>query len=270
MANFFRVVIRIVLLALGLWVVSHSVDGSLTFALDTELPETFGALSFANLSFSGLVFNMEKGGFQTAPEADATLIYQQAAVLPVFHLYSKEAISPVLSADLPRDRLYLLVHLFLSLAMVMLFIFLLSERKKAKDQRSKTPLSQPGYSQGILLTEQVNLLTKAISDLHQINQKLEKLDKGRTHQMNQQRSNLMDFSFFCSHILTAPVARVLGLVYLMKTLNDFSSKSEVLEMLEYESLQLNKLISDMCARLEEQNLSANLNSFDQDTEEGER
>ena len=86
--------------------------------------------------------------------------------------------------------------------------------------------------------------------VNQLNQNLEQLVKERTDKINHQLDQLKKYAFMNSHELRAPLARMLGLLNLLKREKDQEEIKELLHYLHQSSTELDNVIRAMNRLLE--------------------
>lgn len=80
--------------------------------------------------------------------------------------------------------------------------------------------------------------------IEQINTSLEQTVKERTEQLEDQNKKLLEYAYFNAHKVRGPLARILGLTYLVqKSPND--NPIEMIERIEVSALELDKVIRDV-------------------------
>lgn len=83
-----------------------------------------------------------------------------------------------------------------------------------------------------------------------LNENLERLVKDRTEKINEQLSQLRKYAFMNSHEVRAPLARILGLLLLLKKEADEEQRQQLLDKLYVSSEQLDDVIRRMNRLLE--------------------
>jgi signal transduction histidine kinase len=99
-------------------------------------------------------------------------------------------------------------------------------------------------------------LISSNEEIKVLNENLERLVQERTQKINQQLEQLSKYAYMNSHEVRAPLARILGLLPLIKTENNHHSKTELLEKVYHCSEELDEVIKKM-NRLLEREISQN-------------
>jgi len=94
---------------------------------------------------------------------------------------------------------------------------------------------------------------KASNDgVKELNENLEKIVKDRTDKIREQLSQLMKYAHMNSHEVRAPLARMLGLMQLIKRENSVDTMKELLDKLYDSSTELDNVIKEMNRLLEKE------------------
>ncbi|MBI1768356.1 MAG: hypothetical protein HYR67_08275 [Bacteroidetes bacterium] len=101
--------------------------------------------------------------------------------------------------------------------------------------------------------QSLNEELKASNDgIKELNESLEQMVKERTDKINDQLSQLTKYAHMNSHELRAPLARMLGLLLLIKREDNVDQKKELLSMLYDSSTELDHVIKEMNRLLEKE------------------
>lgn len=95
-------------------------------------------------------------------------------------------------------------------------------------------------------------LTASNESVNELNENLEQLVKERTDKIKHQLDQLKKYAFMNSHGLRAPLARMLGLLNLLKREQDEKVAKELLEYLHQSSTELDNVIKQMNGVLEKE------------------
>ena len=88
--------------------------------------------------------------------------------------------------------------------------------------------------------------------LEELNSQLERLVNIRTEQIVKKNQQLLDYAFYNSHKVRGPLARVIGLVYLLRLQPNMDDKSaELVERLGNSTYELDEMIKQISKLLEE-------------------
>lgn len=103
-----------------------------------------------------------------------------------------------------------------------------------------------------LLEKQTRLVEEKNRDIGQINQSLEQKVKQRTFELEEtvknlinQNNDLEQFSYIVSHNMRAPVARILGLINLLRADCDGDEREQLMEFMRESTLGLDEIIHDL-------------------------
>lgn len=88
-------------------------------------------------------------------------------------------------------------------------------------------------------------LTVSNEGIKKLNENLEQMVNHRTEQINNQLNQLKKYAYLNSHELRAPLARILGLIELMKVETDVHQWNELLSYLHDSSTELDGVIREM-------------------------
>lgn len=95
-------------------------------------------------------------------------------------------------------------------------------------------------------------LLSSNDEIKELNENLEKIVKERTEKINDQLGQLMRYAHMNSHEVRAPLARMLGLLQLIKREDDEEQMRELLDMLYNSSIELDVVIKEMNRLLEKE------------------
>jgi len=90
------------------------------------------------------------------------------------------------------------------------------------------------------------------NEIKELNENLEKMVQERTDKINDQLGQLMRYAHMNSHEVRAPLARMLGLLQLIKRVDDVDQMKELLNMLYNSSTELDMVIKEMNRLLEKE------------------
>ena len=101
--------------------------------------------------------------------------------------------------------------------------------------------------------QSLNEELKASNDsIKELNENLEKIVKERTDKINDQLSQLTKYAHMNSHELRAPLARMLGLLHLIRREEKVDQMKELLDLLYISSAELDTVIREMNRLLEKE------------------
>jgi len=95
-----------------------------------------------------------------------------------------------------------------------------------------------------------NELQSSNGEIKELNENLEKIVKERTEKINDQLKQLVRYAHMNSHEVRAPLARMLGLLLLIKREDDEQQLKALLDMLYNSSTELDLVIKEMNCLLE--------------------
>lgn len=105
--------------------------------------------------------------------------------------------------------------------------------------------------------EELSLQNKKISEindkLRHLNENLEVRITERTQDIEQRNIQLSEYAFINSHLLRAPVARIIGLLNLFSKTKSESKRAEILEHLKQSGSDLDDVVSKINLALDEEN-----------------
>jgi len=106
----------------------------------------------------------------------------------------------------------------------------------------------------IVVNDELQRLNKELlssnDEIKELNENLEKIVKERTDKINDQLNQLMRYAHMNSHEVRAPLARMLGLLQLIKYEKDARETKQLLDMLYNSSIELDRVIKEMNRLLE--------------------
>lgn len=88
-------------------------------------------------------------------------------------------------------------------------------------------------------------LTASNEEIKKLNENLEQMVRDRTEQINKQLDRLRKYAYMNSHELRAPLARILGLLALLKHEPEANQWNELLTYMEESSKELDEVIREM-------------------------
>ncbi len=97
--------------------------------------------------------------------------------------------------------------------------------------------------------KQINTINEKLKNL---NDNLENSIKNRTKDLEQRNVQLTEYAFINSHLLRAPVARVIGLIDVFSKSKSDSIKNEILGHLKQASVELDEIVSQINKVLDEE------------------
>ncbi len=143
----------------------------------------------------------------------------------------------------------------------------ISERKKAEEEIAKYNLLLKD-----LVRERTVELEQTLAKLNLLNEKLEEKVKERTSELELRNKQLMEYAFINSHLLRAPLARLLGLSDLISREARLPADKELWSRFITETRDLDTVIrkiSDLLIEREELSRADILSSFDrEDSDKG--
>jgi hypothetical protein len=101
-----------------------------------------------------------------------------------------------------------------------------------------------------IVSQRTEELTDANQKLYSLNQNLEQIVEERTKKMNAQLDQILKYAHMNSHEVRAPLARILGLMNLIKNETNETVKKDLLEKLDASSLELDVVVRKMNRLLE--------------------
>ena len=87
--------------------------------------------------------------------------------------------------------------------------------------------------------------------MRKLNEHLESRIAERTSDLENRNAQLTEYAFINSHLLRAPVARVIGLLNLMAKTDNASKKAEITDHLNTAGKDLEEVVSKISLTLEE-------------------
>lgn len=124
------------------------------------------------------------------------------------------------------------------------------EKKKAHELLRELYLELNEQKEEI--TVQAEELKEANDEILMMNENLERIVKERTQKIEQQNIQIIGYAFANAHRVRGPLARVLGLVSLMKKGVSVEELPQYLEMLDKASQELNTVVKEINEMLEEE------------------
>ena len=97
-------------------------------------------------------------------------------------------------------------------------------------------------TQNSLLKEQHEEINNINEELKTANDYLEERIQERTRDLKEKNEQLTEYAFINSHILRAPVARIVGLINLVKALKIHKNDKEIIEHLEISGHELDEVV----------------------------
>lgn len=176
------------------------------------------------------------------------LVCLYALALIFVELFHMEWIQNVRPNDPPFiDILFLVMRIIMTLNMA---VNIKSEFERDQILLSRTLNEvQRKNNQMTNLYEEVRAQKDSLEEL---NSKLERLVSIRTEQIVKKNQQLLDYAFYNSHKVRGPLARVLGLVYLLRLQPMMDEKSkELVDRLGNSTFELDEMIKEISKVLEE-------------------
>ena len=138
---------------------------------------------------------------------------------------------------------------------IVFIINYIQEKNKALLTSSNNELS--GLKQQIeKKNEELNTQNQKINrineELRKLNDHLESRIAERTSDLEQRNSQLTEYAFINSHLLRAPVARVIGLLNLIDKTEGIEKREEILKHLNQAGVDLEKIVSKISNALEDE------------------
>ena len=147
------------------------------------------------------------------------------------------------------------VCLFISIILVITISRFSAARRRTNDQLKL--LNQEILEQKEELIQQATSLQLANEEITNINNNLEKLINERTSEVKKKNDKLIQYSFINAHKLRAPVARIIGLINILKKPKKDENIDEVVKKLEVESKDLDNVVLSINKVLEEETYNTN-------------
>jgi len=138
---------------------------------------------------------------------------------------------------------------FVSLVTAFSAILIYRRKKRINEQLRK--LNQDLLLREEEITRKSDELISLNLEMEKINQSLEQRVQERTAQIQQQNELLRSYAFVNAHHTRAPVARILGLVSLLKMKGHDDSREQLIELLDQTSRQLDAIVTEVNRKLEE-------------------
>lgn len=152
-----------------------------------------------------------------------------------------------------------LIAAFSSLLLMLLLVLVLMRRytDKKRSARELTQLNNELTLQRDMVTRQAAKLKEVNERVVDINTSLEKTVEDRTEKIQMQDAKLRRYAFSNAHLLRAPLARILGLIYAKEHYRDDLTKGQEYDELIVESaLELDGVVRDISALLSDQESEA--------------
>ena len=128
---------------------------------------------------------------------------------------------------------------------------LILEYKKNDELKEKVnrELEQLVKERTIVLEEQNVEIQKQKEEIRKMYENLEVLVQKRTFQLEERNSKIKEYSFSNSHLVRGPLARILGLINIMKIENNISL--DLFQMIEMNAKELDEVVREMNRILDE-------------------
>ncbi len=176
-------------------------------------------------------------------------VYYAVFLVPIF-IITNQILGLNETAFIPfynelRQSLYF--EYITSLLVVTLFLVQFNYSKKLK--KYSTSLEE-------LVSERTNELTITIDELHQANEELTSMNDGldlkvkdRTKELEERNYQLTEYAFINSHLLRAPLARILGLTDLIRLESTDPKTKELMDKMFNSCEELDEIIKLMSTQL---------------------
>jgi signal transduction histidine kinase len=103
-----------------------------------------------------------------------------------------------------------------------------------------------------IVEQRTEELTKTNLELHSLNENLEQLVQERTDKIKTQLNQILKYAHMNSHEVRAPLARLLGLIDLLKKEKDDAQREGLLARINTSSIELDEIVKKMNRLLEEE------------------
>lgn len=137
---------------------------------------------------------------------------------------------------------------------IIFIINFIQERNKeilASSNNELTNLKQQIEKKNEELNSQNQKIIKINDELRKLNEHLESRIAERTSDLEHRNAQLTEYAFINSHLLRAPVARVIGLLNLMDKTDNAAKKAEITDHLNIAGKDLEEVVSKISLTLEE-------------------
>jgi tetratricopeptide (TPR) repeat protein len=180
---------------------------------------------------------------ETSRIASVRLEYEmQKKQLEINHLQTDTDLKAK-DLSLKNALLYSSIIVFLLLGF---FIFtIINNNKLLKARNSEISAQQ---SELVEKNQQIELVNKKMAS---INETLEQMVRERTKVLEEQNQKLSDYAFFTAHKLRAPLARVMGLVNLLRSKINTDERPVILDHLKSSSEELDGVVRSISNTLHE-------------------
>jgi signal transduction histidine kinase len=142
------------------------------------------------------------------------------------------------------------VGLFTMLILTFLLFYNYHAKKKAKELLEGLYFELNEQKEEI--TVQAEELREANEEILSMNNNLEKAVKERTQQIEKQNVQIIGYAFANAHRVRGPLARILGLVNLMRKGIEPSEIPQYVEMLDTSAQEMNEVVKEINEMLEEE------------------
>lgn len=155
--------------------------------------------------------------------------------------------------EIGEQRLYIIIAAAL-LTITVLFSVLVFYfyRKNRNSNLQLIKLNLEILDQKEELTAQAAQLNEVNKRMDEINQNLEEEVKDRTRKILEQNQKLVDYAYFNAHHLRGPLARVLGLINLIKLQPLNAESADMVEKMAESAAELDIVVSEINRHLEEE------------------
>src|SRR5688572_10126263 len=90
-------------------------------------------------------------------------------------------------------------------------------------------------------------------EINKLNENLEEKVQQRTEEIRMQNQKLVEYAFFAAHEVRGPLARILGLVDLVKVKELNHEREEIISRLQVSARELDDIIREVSRKLEHTN-----------------
>ena len=140
----------------------------------------------------------------------------------------------------------------LVIAIVLAIVFFGFNRVRKRSNLQLHLLNNEISEQKEELAQQASNLQSANEEITAINENLEKLVEERTEEVRAKNAKLIEYSFINAHNLRGPLARILGLINILKKPDSGVELDDLVSKLERESQELDMVIASINKVLEDE------------------
>jgi signal transduction histidine kinase len=190
-----------------------------------------------------------------------SLLYYTAALVPIMILaYRVEGINTDVSFGASYTSILSSVRFEMIASALVSSLYLIQHQMRKSLQASKNNLEDVVLERTrelVNANNQLQALNEELissnEEIKVLNENLERIVEERTLRVNQQLEQLSKYAHMNSHEVRAPLARILGLLPLIKKENNHNSKTALLDKLFQCSEELDQIIKKMNRLLETEN-----------------